>query len=497
MGMIYIVGLGPGDAGQITTETWDLLQGSMPVYLRTQIHPSVEEVRHRGINFTSFDTVYDELADFDAVYDTIVNTLIEYSRTGDIVYAVPGSPLVAERTVRMLWDAAEQKKVMINVKAGMSFLEVLYTRIGIDPVEGLFITDGEELENLSAVPDAAVIITQLYNRRVASDVKLSLMNFYEDEANIIVVHHLSLPDEQVRTIPLFELDRIEWIDHLTSLVIPKTAKRINSAIAPNITAFDIEPLEDVVSALRAPDGCPWDKIQTHLTLRKYLLEEAYEVLEAIDNRDTTNFCEELGDLLLQIVFHARLAEEEELFTMQDVIDGVTEKMVRRHPHVFGTLETADTNVIAENWETIKAKEKGHGDRKCVMDGISPELTTVLKTEKIQEKAAKVGFVWHKSEEIWGKVEEEIGELREAIEHKDRENAELEGGDVLFSLINLLGWYKISGENALRRTNYKFLQRFSYVEEQVRKSGESWEAFSLQELDQWWKDAKEVEKASQM
>lgn len=504
MGTIYIVGLGPGDAGQITTETWELLESGMPVYLRTRIHPSVAEVMGRGIEFTSFDTLYDTSEDFETVYETIVQRLIAMSADGDLVYAVPGSPLVAERTVRLLWSAAQRKAVEIVVKAGMSFLEVLYTKTGIDPVEGLFVTDGEDLDKILILPEAAVIVTQLYNRRIASDVKLSLMNFYADEADVLVVHHLSLADEIIETVPLFALDRLEYIDHLTSLVIPKEALRINAGMeagdaflaSTEVTPFTTKPLEEVVANLRAPEGCPWDKKQTHRTLRRYLLEETYEVLEAIDNEDRENFCEELGDVLLQIVFHARLAEEEGLFTMQDVINGVTEKMIRRHPHVFGTVETADISVIATNWEAIKAQEIGH-NRKHVMEGISPDLTTLLKAQKIQEKAAKVGFVWENSQDIWNKVEEELGELKEALREKNERNAELEGGDVLFSLINLLGWYKISGENALRSTNNKFLQRFAYVEKQVQESGKAWHDFSLQELDRWWDDAKKIEKTSQM
>ena len=227
------------------------------------------------------------------------------------------------------------------------------------------------------------------------------------------------------------------------------------------SAFTLQPLIDVVAALRAPDGCSWDRLQTHSTLRRYLLEEVYEVLEAIDNRDTNNLREELGDVLLQIVFHARLAEEQGLFTVQDIIDDITAKMIRRHPHVFAKATSKELAETQLNWEALKSQEPGH-DKKTLLGGISKGLPALLGAQKLQEKA---------------------------IAQKDYEHAELEGGDVLFSLINLLRWYKIGGENALNRTNNKFRHRFAHVERCVKDSGKSWKDFSLEELDLFWESAK--------
>lgn len=254
------------------------------------------------------------------------------------------------------------------------------------------------------------------------------------------------------------------------------------------SAFTLQPLIDVVAALRAPDGCPWDRLQTHSTLRRYLLEEVYEVLEAIDNRDMHNLREELGDVLLQIVFHARLAEEQGLFTVQDIIDDITAKMIRRHPHVFNKANSDELASAQLNWEALKAQEPGH-DKKTLLGGISKGLPALLGAQKLQEKAAKVGFDWDSEPPVWAKFEEEIAEFKEAVAQKDYENAELEGGDVLFSLINLLRWYKIGGENALNRTNNKFRHRFAHVERCVKDSGKSWKDFSLEELDLFWESAK--------
>lgn len=250
----------------------------------------------------------------------------------------------------------------------------------------------------------------------------------------------------------------------------------------------VQPLVDVVKALRAPNGSPWDQKQTHESLRRYFIEETYEVVDAIDNKDMDNLREELGDVLLQVVFHSQLAEEAGHFTLQDVIHDVTEKMIRRHPHVFNP----ENDEKSYSWDELKAKEKKNSQN-SVLDGVSKSLPALVAAYKLQEKAAKLGFDWDELDPVWAKVSEEMGEFKEAIAQKDRENMEKEAGDVLFSLINLLRWYKISGENALNRTNTKFRQRFLHVEACVNQSDRSWEDFSLAELDAFWEEAKVQEK----
>jgi len=250
----------------------------------------------------------------------------------------------------------------------------------------------------------------------------------------------------------------------------------------------VQTLVDVVKALRAPNGCPWDQKQTHESLRRHFIEETYEVVDAIDNKDMANLREELGDVLLQVVFHSQLAEEAGQFTLEDVINDVTQKMIRRHPHVFDP----ENNEKSYSWDELKSQEKKN-IQKSVLDGVSKSLPALVAAYKLQEKAAKLGFDWDELDPVWAKVSEEMDEFKEAIAQKDRENMEKEAGDVLFSLINLLRWYKISGENALNRTNTKFRQRFLHVEACVNQSDRSWEDFSLAELDAFWEEAKVQEK----
>ena len=253
-------------------------------------------------------------------------------------------------------------------------------------------------------------------------------------------------------------------------------------------SVSVQPLVDVVKALRAPHGCPWDQKQTHESLRRYFIEETYEVVDAIDNKDMDNLREELGDVLLQVVFHSQLAEEAGQFTLEDVINDVTQKMIRRHPHVFNR----ENNEKTYTWDELKAQEK-RNIQNSVLDGVSKGLPALVAAYKLQEKAAKLGFDWDELDPVWAKVSEEMDEFKEAIAQEDRENMEKEAGDVLFSLINLFRWYKISGENALNRTNTKFRQRFLHVEACVNQSDRSWEDFSLAELDAFWEEAKVQEK----
>ena len=350
MGSITIVGLGPGPFGCISLETWDILQQAPLLLLRTAIHPTVEELLARDIVFESYDSFYERGADFDSIYAAIAADVLERAQQGlDVVFAVPGSPVVAEKTVGLIRSSAKELQVPLRVLPGMSFFELLCNRLGIDPQQGITIVDAQEVETLPASLSTGLVVTQVFSPYIASELKLSLMERLQDEAPVTVARHLGLPDESVDSIPLFELDRQAGFDHLTSVYVPPCS--------PLQETFSLDPLVEVMARLRSPEGCPWDNEQTHSTLRRYIIEEVYEVLEAIDEKDPAHLCEELGDLLLQIVFHARMAEESGDFSVQDVVDTVTEKLIRRHPHVFGDISVQDAAEVIVNWDAIKRREK--------------------------------------------------------------------------------------------------------------------------------------------
>ncbi|SDG35631.1 tetrapyrrole methylase family protein / MazG family protein [Selenomonas sp. WCT3] len=220
MATITVVGLGPGRAGLITRESWELMEKAEHLVLRTRIHPTVEALEAAGLSFSTYDGFYDEAKDFETLYRKIAADLLERAAAeGDIVYAVPGSPLVAERTVVLLRELGKDSAVTVDIRPGMSFVEVMYTRLGIDPIDGLTIIDAEDVETLKETPAQSLVITQVYNQQIASDTKLMLMDLYPDEYEVTYIHNLALPDESIRQIPLYELDRQKDVDHLTSLFI--------------------------------------------------------------------------------------------------------------------------------------------------------------------------------------------------------------------------------------------------------------------------------------
>lgn len=253
-----------------------------------------------------------------------------------------------------------------------------------------------------------------------------------------------------------------------------------------------EELLGVMSRLRGPGGCPWDREQTHLSLRRYLIEETYEVLEAIDRADDRKLAEELGDLLLQIVFHSQIAQEEGRFDVEEVIDGIVEKLKRRHPHVFGDKRVKDAREVLICWEQVKQQETQKKKGSSILDGVPRELPALLKAHRIQEKVSRVGFDWEHIDQVFAKVEEEMAEFRSAYRNHQREQVEEELGDILFALVNLARYLETSPEDALRRTIDKFISRFKYVESTLQQRGLNPLEVGLEAMDKLWDEAKSLE-----
>ena len=501
-GSLTVVGLGPGAAGHLSLETLSLLEKRF-VILRTEIHPTVAELKRRGISYISCDAWYEKGTTFEEVYDKISSFVAEQAQDKDVAYAVPGSPLVAERTVVLLREKAAEKGVPLTVKPAMSFLDLAYADLGIDPIDGLRIIDARDFAALADAGKYPLMVTQVYNTMVASDMKLALMDVLPDETGVYFLRNLGMEDAECRKVPLFEIDRQPGIDHLTSVFIPRRPQEAPPSVLqdekdggeywerfpllPRKTDFDVRPLADVMQVLREPGGCPWDREQDFSTIRANLIEECYEFLEAVDDEDVHGMAEELGDILMQVVFHARMAEEKGMFTLQDVVDCVTDKLIERHPHVFGTVKVKNSDEVLTNWDAIKLQEKP--ERKRILDGIYKGLPSLLRAGKIQRKVAKVGFDWTETEDVKQKVLEEWNEFNDAVEQNDREEMEKELGDLYFSLVNFARHLGVESETALNRCNNRFVKRFEYVEDCVAESGKDWKDFSLKELDEFWDEAK--------
>ncbi|MDW7738593.1 MAG: nucleoside triphosphate pyrophosphohydrolase [Bacillota bacterium] len=480
MNKIIIIGLGPGNPKHLTEEAVGNLLGKHPIYLRTIGHPSARYLVNKGMKAHSFDQFYENEEKFEQVYKKIAFYLISaVNKHKTVCYAVPGHPEIGEATVSYLRRICPPLKIKLEIVPGISFIEPLLDSLEIDLLDGFTIIDALSIGKLNEPLKNNLIIAQVYNRTIASKVKLKLLDLYPDEQQVTIVRNAGMPSGQIWRLPLYALDRKPFFNHLTTIYLPPYA----SYITGNLIA--------VMKRLRADDGCPWDKQQTHKTLRQYVVEEAYEVVAAIEREDDESLKEELGDLLLQVIFHSQIAEEENRFDFYQVVSSIVAKLLRRHPHVFGNKQVEDSSQVKVLWEEIKADEKNTGSKSLMV--VDQALPALLKAYKLQKRAADVGFDWPSFEGPLQKAREELNELEEACASENQYAIEEEVGDYLFTIVNISRFLKVNPEMALGKTINKFIDRFYYVLEQAEKHGRSIGEYSLDELDRWWEEAKKIRK----
>ena len=480
--MIKIIGLGPGDKDALTLGTIEILKSCQCIYLRTEKHPVVEYLRGLNVDFNTFDSKYDSMSSFDDVYMSIAEELIEiHKESKDLVYAVPGHPLVAEKSVTNLIKLCEKYNLEYKIYPAVSFIDAMIESLKIDPIEGLKIIDAFEVGEGVLDRRVGTIVTQVYNNFIASEVKLKLSDYYGDEEEILFVRAAGIQGlESIRKIKLYELDRQNDIDYLTSIYIPKKKEYVG----------DFHDLLSIMEKLRGENGCPWDKEQNHDTLKRYLIEETYEVIEAIEKSDDNMLWEELGDLLLQIVFHAQIGKEEGYFNINDVTRGICHKMVQRHPHVFDNVNITTSAEVLDNWDEIKRANKGFNSYTEELEHIAKTLPALIRAEKVQKKAAKVGFDWDSIDDALAKVIEEYYEVRDVYKSNNRAKILEEVGDLIFSVVNIARFLDIDPEYALNYTIDKFINRFRYIEETASERGYDLKNMTLEEMDKLWEEAKE-------
>ncbi|MGC8462347.1 MAG: MazG nucleotide pyrophosphohydrolase domain-containing protein, partial [Acidimicrobiales bacterium] len=477
---IHVVGLGPAGPGLVTEEAASLLSGPGSVRLRTGRHPAA--AAFPGV--ATFDEVYERAETFDEVYETIVDELVGLAEeTGTVVYAVPGSPTVAERTVVLLGEhpSIVAGELSIVVHPAVSFADLAFARLGVDPVAaGVHLVDATVFATAAAGLTGPLLVAQCYDRDVLSAVKLAADPV--PDTTVVVLHHLGLPDERIVEVDWDDLDRSVDPDHLTSLWVPRLAAPV---------AAELVALDELVHVLR--ERCPWDRRQTHGSLARHLLEEAHEALEAIDElaaidelvdaderagrgvvpaggagqsapgapREAEHALdagtetaavaaleEELGDVLFQVFLHATLAAEAGRFDLADVARSVHDKLVARHPHVFaaGAEGTAEPAELASAWEVSKLAEK---QRASVTDGIPAALPALAVTAKLQRKAAAVGIAGSDPTELVERVRRTSGSLRDAP------NPTRAVGDLLFDVVALASAVEVDAEAALRDRARRF------------------------------------------
>jgi tetrapyrrole methylase family protein / MazG family protein len=480
---ITLLGLGPGDPELLTRQAWRILEQSSEVYLRTRQHPVVDGLP-AGVQVHSFDHLYEGGESFEAVYAQIVEEVLRLGRRPQgVVYAVPGHPFIAETTGPEIARRAREEGLPVQVVEGLSFLEPLSAAIGQDLFPQTVLLDALELAaaHVPTFPThQAAVIAQIHSRVVASDLKLTLNTLYPDDHPVLLVHAAGTRQQAVEKLALYEIDRSTQIGLLTALYLPPLGRE---------TAF--EPFLEVVAHLRAPQGgCPWDKEQTHLSLRSGMLEETYELLHAIDTGDEDGMREELGDLLMNILLQAQIAADEGEFTIADVLAGIHTKIVGRHPHVFGDIQLQGVTGVLQNWERLKEKERAQKGKQqaSLLDGVNVALPALLQAEAYQKRAARVGFDWPDIQGVLDKMEEELREVHAATDGPERAS---EIGDLLFAVTNLARWYKVDPESALRECNARFRQRFGHIEAVARSRGKSVADLSLDEMEVLWQEAKRL------
>ena len=480
MNTIHIIGLGAGDLDQLPLGVYKKLKAADNLYVRTEDHPVLAELEQEGLTFNSFDAVYEKHDTFSPVYEEIAETLISLSQQTAVIYAVPGHPLVAEQTVQNLIEAEKQGRCQLAIEGGHSFLDSLFGALRIDPIEGFQLMDGTEMTSDQVNMTQHLLIAQVYDSFSASEVKLTLMEKYPDDYPVTIVTAAGSADEVLRTVPLHELDRSTEVNNLTTVYVPPAEEQTQRL-------KEWQTFRSIIAKLRSPEGCPWDREQTHESLSPYLIEEAHELLQAIREGDDDAIADELGDVLLQVFLHAQIGQDNGYFQLEDVLESISAKMIRRHPHVFGDVTAEDSDQVVANWQEIKAQEKPAADSLLAgQDRFSSSLTTSFNYQK---KAAKVGFSWPDAAGAWDKFHEELQEFQQEVAKGSKARQLDELGDLLFTLVNLARFFDLSPEEAMMQANRKFQTRFRYVEQQVKEGTGNFSDYTLEQLDEFWNQAK--------
>ncbi|MGZ6885470.1 MAG: MazG family protein [Acidimicrobiia bacterium] len=484
---VVVVGLGPAGLDLMLPVARAELERIPHRWVRTARHPAVDELAALGLAFESFDARYESAAEFDDLYASITAELVAAARNhGEVLYAVPGNPGVAERTVALLRAAAGgADPIEVVVVPGVSFVDLAWTRLGRDPMAGVHVVDAQDFVVTAAGRSGPMLVGHCHSPLVLSELKLALLDVLPAETPVVVLQRLGLPDEAVTEMPLVELDRAVEPDHLTSVFVDAGDRTV---------AGDVVALVALARRLRGPGGCPWDAEQTHHSLTRYLLEEAYETVEVLEQLpgdapagevDLDAYArveDELGDLLFPVVFHSILAAEAGAFDLGDVARGVHDKLVRRHPHVFGDVAAETAADVIANWEQIKKAERAS---ESLVDSISPGLPSLLYAHKLYRKAASVGLEPDPEQDGFAV-------MRAALDALGRADgpiaAEAALGDLLAGSVVAARARGVDAESALRGWAGRFRDRFVRMEQLATARGLELAGAPPDAVRTLWRDA---------
>ncbi len=475
--VITVVSLGPGDPKLLTLQTVEALRKSRCLILRTARHRTAEWLREEGIAFADYDALYDQYEDFDALHAEMARLLWETAAEKAVTFAVIDAQ--TDGAVRALRASCPEGGRVI-ILPGITMADSCLALLPEEFEQSGSVRILPAMDAVQAAPDPAtpLMVTEIFDRVLASDLKLRLTDLYGDEPQAVLYPSSVKINRKPIVIPLMELDRQRTYDHTVCLYIPAMDLKARER-------YCFDDLLRVMHTLRAV--CPWDGEQTHESLRKYLIEEAYEAVGAIDEDDMDHLADELGDVLLQIVFHADIAQEFGEFSIGDVTTAIVRKLIYRHAHIFGDVHCDTAEEVSQSWEQLKKAEKGLTTQASVLADVSQGLPALMRAAKVQKKAANVGFDWDDALGALPKIHEEAGEVLAELEAGRDPGEEL--GDLLFSCVNVARLAGQEPELLLKAATEKFIRRFTAMEKLIISDEKSLEGLTLAEMDVYWNRVK--------
>ena len=469
---ITVVGLGPDDIEMLTVKANEILQTGENIIFRTSVCSAAKYLDDKNIKYDSCDFIYETAENFNDLEKNIAEHIISLAKEKPIIYAVPGSGVYGDGSVDMLCSMYENVKIIPGV-ANDAYM--LAKKLPAYISSGACIVPAAMLSESSINTRLPLCVTSLDDQYTLSEVKILLSKKYTDEQPVILIN-----EDKTKNLMLYEIDRGHAVNHNSILYIAPKADN---------EKYDLYDLLKIFKRLRSPNGCPWDREQTHQTLKRYLIEECAEVLDAVDNNDMDELMDELGDVLLQVMFHAAIAEERGDFDIYDVISNLSKKLIFRHPHVFADVDVKDSDEVLANWDEIKRKQRNNETEAEIMKKYPKNLNALIRAQKVQERAAKVGFDWEDAEGALEKAREELDEVLAEHKAKNIENTKEELGDLLFAVVNVCRLYGVLSEFTLNEATSKFIGRFETMENDIKSEDLSFSDLTLQEMDIFWENAK--------
>ncbi len=464
---ITLVGLGC-KRGDLSVKAKDAITSGAKIILRTALAESAQSVQDCGVEYSSLDYIYEKSRNFDTLNKNLAQAVLKESASSDVIYCVDGD-VNEDNSCQIIMS----KRKDIEIIHGISKSAYAESKSG----NGMLFSVSAYSIDLLKTAAYPLVVYDIDSNILASEVKLKLFEFYGEEAMIT----LYVCGKTVKT-QLYTLDMYDGHDYMTMLRIdepPLTQKHRYSFI----------DLMEVIKYLRSENGCPWDKVQTKESLRPALIEECYELIDAINKDDEDAMQEEIGDVLMQVVFHSVLAEERRAFTVDDVITGICEKLVSRHTHVFGTDTALSPDEVVKLWDENKSKEKKYSSATEYLQAVPQCFPATLRAQKVGKRAAKYNFDFENVEQIFSKIAEEINEVRSEINKGDDSSLKEECGDLLFSCVNVVRFLGVDGEEALNISTQKFIDRFGKIEQAAKRDGKDLKDLSAKQWDDYYNETK--------